>query len=83
MNDAFLDLARRDPARVRVVDSSGARSATAAQVFGELADLFPWMADAATCDEAYFSVLDDKRALQAWLDRPAGSGACAEGSARA
>lgn len=83
VNDAFLDLARRDPARVRVVDSSGARSATAAQVFGELADLFPWMADAATCDEAYFSVLDDKRALQAWLDRPAGSGACTEGSARA
>ena len=41
------------------------------------------MADDATCDEAYFSVLDDKRALQAWLDRPAGPGACAEGSARA
>lgn len=83
VNEAFLELARREPGRVRVVDSSGARSATAAQVFASLSDLFPWMADAARADGSYFSVLDDKRALAVWLDRPAGPAAPAEGAARA
>lgn len=79
VNAAFLDLARREPARVRVVDSSGARSATAARVLGELADLFPWMDDPARFDAAFFSVLDDKRAFEAWL----AAGEDAEGGFRA
>lgn len=43
VNDAFLDIARRDPGRVRVVESSERKEDTACAVFAELADLFPWM----------------------------------------
>ena len=39
------------------------------------------MADAARAAGSYFSVLDDKRALAAWLDRPAGPAAPAGSSA--
>ncbi|MCI8469241.1 MAG: dTMP kinase [Eggerthellaceae bacterium] len=90
--EAFRQLAADEPGRVRAVDSSGARSVTAAQVFHELADLFPWMGDAGACDEAYFSVLDDREGLAAWLDAPAGAhplavaggpGGAGGGSARA
>ena len=48
----FKDAAERDPGRIRVVESSGARADTARAVFGELADLFPWM-DGVLADDAY------------------------------
>lgn len=55
VNEAFLAIAGADPQRVRVVDSSGERAITSAQVFHELSDLFPWMGDASVCDEGYFA----------------------------
>lgn len=51
----FKDAADRDPDRIRVVESSGRRPATARAVFAALADLFPWMADKAVCDDAFFA----------------------------
>lgn len=60
VNEAFVEIARRDPERVRVVVSDGSKSATAAAVFAELADLFPWMAQIAA-DPAFFERLDVKR----------------------
>jgi dTMP kinase len=41
VREGFLGLARAEPERFRVVDSSGAKEATAAQVRRALADLFP------------------------------------------
>ena len=61
VNKAFLEIARRDPERVRVVVSDGSKSQTAAAVFAELADLFPWMAQVADEDPAFFERLDVKR----------------------
>ncbi|MFQ9179930.1 MAG: hypothetical protein ACLR3C_08455 [Eggerthella lenta] len=43
MNKAFLEIARRDPERVRVVVSDGSKSQTAAAVSPSW-HLFPWMA---------------------------------------
>ena len=59
--EGFLTLAAEEPARVRVVDSSGARSLTSAMIFHELSDLFSWMRDANVCNEDFFAVLDDPR----------------------
>ena len=61
VNEAFLEIARRDPERVRVVVSDGNKSQTAAAVFAELADLFPWMAQVVDDDPAFFDRLDVKR----------------------
>ena len=61
VNEAFLEIARRDPERVRVVVSDGNKSQTAAAVFAELADLFPWMAQVVDDDPAFFERLDVKR----------------------
>lgn len=54
----FRDAAERDPDRIRVVESSGKRADTARAVFGELADLFPLMADESVCDAAYFASIN-------------------------
>ena len=61
VNEAYLEIARRDPERVRVVVSDGNKSQTAAAVFAELADLFPWMAQVVVDDPAFFDRLDVKR----------------------
>ncbi|WP_232050844.1 dTMP kinase [Arabiibacter massiliensis] len=61
VNDAFLSIARDEPSRVRVVVSDDRKSRTAAAVFAELADLFPWMAGLAQADPAFFERLDVKR----------------------
>ncbi|WP_281653949.1 dTMP kinase [Eggerthella sinensis] len=61
VNESFLEIARRDPERMRVVVSGGRKSATAAAVFAELADLFPWMADLVERDPGFFDRLDVKR----------------------
>lgn len=57
--EGFARIAAEEPGRVRVIDSSGARSVTSATIFHALSDLFPWMADANVCDEAFFEVLDE------------------------
>lgn len=61
VNEAFLEIARRDPQRVRVVASGGRKSATAAAVFAELGDLFPWMGGVTESDPSFFERLDVKR----------------------
>lgn len=55
----FLAIAEADPERVRVVNSSGERSLTAALIFQELSDLFPWMRDADVCSEEFFLAIED------------------------
>lgn len=67
VNEGFLALARDHADRVRVVQSASKKSKTAARVFRELADLFPWMADVAD-DPAFFAALDVRR------PRPQGGG---------
>ena len=57
VNEAFLKIAEADPARVRLVVSDDAKTATARKVFAELADLFPWMADGAICTDEFFEAL--------------------------
>ena len=60
VGEGFASIAEQEPERVRVIDSSGARSLTSALIFQALTDLFPWMADASECSEFFAS-----------LDRPA------------
>lgn len=43
VSDAFLQIARESPARIRVVRSDGPKSDTARKVFSQLSDLFEWM----------------------------------------
>lgn len=64
VNQAFLDLAREDSERMRVVDSRERKSDTAKAIFAELADLFPWMEDAAA-NEAFFASLNSASVFEA------------------
>lgn len=64
VNGAFLELAHNDPQRIRTVVSDERKSITAAMVFHQLADLFPWMADANVCNEAFFAPLDAPRTVE-------------------
>ena len=43
VSDAFMQIARENPARIRVVRSDGLKSETARKVFSQLNDLFGWM----------------------------------------
>lgn len=61
VNDAFLKIAHAHPDRIRVVVSDDRKSRTAAAVFAELADLFPWMEGLAAANPAFFERLDVKR----------------------
>lgn len=61
VNEAFLEAADREPQRIRVVRSCVRRSETAAAVFRELSDLFPWMADASQCGADLFAKLDARQ----------------------
>ena len=63
VNAGYLELAAEDPSRIRMVVSDEGKAATARKVFAELADLFGWMGDPATCDEAFFEALAVKRDL--------------------
>lgn len=74
VNEAFLEIARNDPQRVRVVTSAHHKSATAAEVFAELCDLFPWMDNAEITDSAFFERLDVGRSQVGRIDsRPSAS----------
>lgn len=55
----FRAVAAEEPARVRVVNSGGTRSITAAMIFHEISDLFPWMRDASVCSEEFFDAIED------------------------
>ena len=59
VNAAFLKIADAEPDRVRVVVSADRKSVTAASVFSQLADLFPWMAEVDA--PAFFAGLDVRR----------------------
>lgn len=64
VNQAFVDIANEDPARMRIVDSRGRKSDTAKMIFAALADLFPWM-DEVLGQEAYFTSLNSASVLEA------------------
>lgn len=53
-------LAEENPNRIAVVVSDDTKAATAAKVFGVLADLFPWMEEVLD-DSAYFEALVQRR----------------------
>lgn len=57
----FLELAREEPGRIRLVVSDDSKPATARKVFDALADLFPWMAEGRYRDEAFFEMLVARR----------------------
>ena len=56
--EAFADIARTDPDRVRVVESAPRKPDTASAIFAELKDLFPWMADVRYHDGSAFSAFE-------------------------
>lgn len=65
VREGFAAIAQAEPERVVVIDTATSRSIAAATIFQALSDLFPWMADAALCDEEYFAVLDASGASRA------------------
>ena len=81
VNEGFLKMAEAEPGRIRVVVSDVRKSVTSATVFQELVDLFPWMADASVCDEAFFAPLDARVPHSApAAARPAADGRVSDGS---
>lgn len=64
VNEAFSRIAGENPKRIRAVISDERKSITAAMVFHQLSDLFPWMADANVCSEAFFAPLDAPRKME-------------------
>ncbi len=68
VNDAFLEIARENPERIRVVPSSGMKSQTALSVFSALTDLFPWMPDFVRANQPYFERLDVQRSHEGRID---------------
>ena len=61
VNAAFMEIAKTDCRRIRVVSSEGSKSATARAILAELADLFPWMEAFAAQNAEYFDRLDIQR----------------------
>lgn len=61
VNEAFLEIAKSDPERIRVVASGSTKSVTAASICAELVDLFPWMDAIVERGSAYFERLDTRR----------------------
>lgn len=62
VNEGFLRIAAAHPERIRVVSSGDLKSTTAAALFYQLSDLFPWMADPQECSAEFFAPLDVRRA---------------------
>lgn len=60
VNQGYLELAEEDPERIRLVISDETKPATAAKVFAQLVDLFPWMQDKLS-DKEYFKELVARR----------------------
>lgn len=68
VNEAFFDIARANSKRVRVVFSAGSKSDTAARVFSQLEDLFPWMAEIISHDTELFKRLDTGHSKEKYPD---------------
>lgn len=68
VNEGFLDIARQNPQRVRIVESSSRKSITSERVFAALSDLFTWMQDKTVCDASYFASLDTHKPKHAAKD---------------
>ncbi len=60
VNRGFDQMMGESGGRIRLVDTSGPKSMTAAQVFAALADVLPELSDHSRFDEDYFSTLDVK-----------------------
>lgn len=58
VNAGFMEMADREPERIRVVASAEKRSDTARAVFAELSDMFPWMNDPSVASDGLFSRID-------------------------
>ena len=58
VNAGFMEIASAEPERIRVVVSADKKSETARKVFSELADIFPWMADASVASKEFFDQID-------------------------
>lgn len=61
VNQGFMEMQRQNPERIRMVVSDSLRSETSRKVFGQLSDLFPWMADEGECPDSLFRTLDERR----------------------
>ena len=61
VNAGFRQLSEEDPGRIRVVVSDESKASTAKKVFGQLSDLFEWMADEDACDDGFFKSLVMRR----------------------
>ena len=61
VNAGYLELAKQEPERIRVVISDDTKAATARKVFSELSDLFEWMGDETVCTDALFDELVMRR----------------------
>lgn len=58
VNAGFMEMADREPERIRIVASAEKRSDTARAVFAELSDVFPWMGDPSVANEELFTRID-------------------------
>lgn len=58
VNAGFAEIARDNPGRVSVVESSHLRSDTSAAVFSALVDLFPWMEECLSAGKDFFGAID-------------------------
>lgn len=63
VNAAFIEMAKREPDRIRLVVSDGAKVTTARKVFDELADLFEWMGDRSVCTDELLEMLVLRREM--------------------
>lgn len=73
VNAAFLRLVEQHPDRVRHIDSTNTKPVTAALIFTALSDIFPWMNDADTFSEQYFSALNTKGKKRTGADGAGGA----------
>ena len=60
VNAGFEEIARVEPDRIRRIDSTEGKNATARKVFEALTDIFPWMAEPKYCDEVFFDRILEK-----------------------
>ncbi len=54
VNQAFLDIAREQPERVRVVSFAASKADTARSVFSQVVDMIPGLQEAIAADEDFF-----------------------------
>lgn len=62
VNNAFLEIARENPERIRTVISSDLKSNTSRAIFNALGDIFPWMIKPGVLPDDFFDRLNEKKA---------------------